>query len=140
MILLNDYDDFSDIMTVPLDFFWIWVEVYDLPRHSPHMPHFGWDYMMLNHGRVPCPNAQHAIEGTKALIGPVVALAAPPMVFRANSQAALVVSTMPTLLREKKPVQITDVAKVTGIIRNRKEDETESGKRLKHSLAMCHWT
>ncbi|KAL6191691.1 hypothetical protein ACLB2K_038081 [Fragaria x ananassa] len=31
MILLNDYDDFTDIMAVPLDFFCIWVEVYDLP-------------------------------------------------------------------------------------------------------------
>ncbi|KAL6225722.1 hypothetical protein ACLB2K_004571 [Fragaria x ananassa] len=31
MILLNDYNRFSDIMAVPLDFFWIWVEVCDLP-------------------------------------------------------------------------------------------------------------
>lgn len=31
MILLNDYDSFSEIMAVPLDFFWIWVEVRDLP-------------------------------------------------------------------------------------------------------------
>ncbi|KAL6179930.1 hypothetical protein ACLB2K_046601 [Fragaria x ananassa] len=30
MILLNDYD-VSNIMVVPLDFVWIWVEIQDLP-------------------------------------------------------------------------------------------------------------
>ncbi|KAL6222338.1 hypothetical protein ACLB2K_005730 [Fragaria x ananassa] len=31
MILLNDYDGFSDVMVVPLDFVWIWVDIHDLP-------------------------------------------------------------------------------------------------------------
>ena len=31
MILINDYDGFSDIMAVPLDFVWIWVEIFHLP-------------------------------------------------------------------------------------------------------------
>ena len=31
MILLNDYDRFSDIMAVPLTFVWIWVEIKGLP-------------------------------------------------------------------------------------------------------------
>ncbi|KAL6218294.1 hypothetical protein ACLB2K_011509 [Fragaria x ananassa] len=31
MILINDYDGFSDIMVVPLDFVWIWVEIEGLP-------------------------------------------------------------------------------------------------------------
>ncbi|KAL6183241.1 hypothetical protein ACLB2K_044652 [Fragaria x ananassa] len=30
MILLNDYNGFSDIMAMPLDFFWIWVEISNL--------------------------------------------------------------------------------------------------------------
>ena len=30
MILLNDYNGFSDIMATPLDFFWIWVEISNL--------------------------------------------------------------------------------------------------------------
>lgn len=31
MILINDYDGFSDIMVVPLDFVWIGVEIEGLP-------------------------------------------------------------------------------------------------------------
>ncbi|KAL6218681.1 hypothetical protein ACLB2K_011891 [Fragaria x ananassa] len=31
MIILNDYDGFSDIMYVPLDFVWIWVGIKGLP-------------------------------------------------------------------------------------------------------------
>ncbi|KAL6198604.1 hypothetical protein ACLB2K_028393 [Fragaria x ananassa] len=31
MILLNDYDGFSDLMVVPLDFVWIWVDIHELP-------------------------------------------------------------------------------------------------------------
>lgn len=29
MLLLNDYDDFSDLMAVPLNFIWILVEIQD---------------------------------------------------------------------------------------------------------------
>ncbi|KAL6224546.1 hypothetical protein ACLB2K_003401 [Fragaria x ananassa] len=144
MILLNDYDDFSDIVVVPLDFFWIWVEVCDSPatltteatlrRHSPLRP--------LSGCGLPCPNAQEAEEGTGALLGPVAAPAALPIVFRANTHAALVVPNFPTLFREKRLVQIREVAlypspaKVTGVIREREEEEAKNGKRLKLSLAM----
>ncbi|KAL6217689.1 hypothetical protein ACLB2K_010906 [Fragaria x ananassa] len=31
MILINDYDRFSNIMAVPLDFVWIWMEIEGLP-------------------------------------------------------------------------------------------------------------
>nr|XP_011470510.1 PREDICTED: uncharacterized protein At4g02000-like [Fragaria vesca subsp. vesca] len=31
MIILNDYDGFSDIMAVPLDFVWLWVRIEGLP-------------------------------------------------------------------------------------------------------------
>lgn len=31
MIFLNDYDGFTDIMILPLEFFWIWVDIQDLP-------------------------------------------------------------------------------------------------------------
>ncbi|KAL6227084.1 hypothetical protein ACLB2K_001043 [Fragaria x ananassa] len=83
-----------------------------------------------------------AEEGTGALLGPVAAPAALPMVFRANTHAALVVPNLPTLFREKRLVQIREVAlypspaKVTGVIREREEEEAKSGKRLKLSLAM----
>ncbi|KAL6219110.1 hypothetical protein ACLB2K_012316 [Fragaria x ananassa] len=94
------------------------------------------DCLILNHGGFPCPNAQETEEGTGALVGLVVAPAAPPIVFRANSQVSLVVPSMPALFREKRPVQIRDVAmfpsptKVTGIVCNWEEDEIEGGKRL----------
>ncbi|KAL6219559.1 hypothetical protein ACLB2K_007318 [Fragaria x ananassa] len=140
MVLLNDYDGFSDIMVVPLDFFWIWVEVCDLPvtlttettlwlvgdtirpilnvdqvrlrrgstrvrvtlpLNSPmrmdrrlrvSLEDVIWvqykyeslvglcrDCMMLNHGGLPCPNAQEAEEGTGVPIGaaPATNIASP---------------------------------------------------------------
>ncbi|KAL6182210.1 hypothetical protein ACLB2K_043633 [Fragaria x ananassa] len=64
------------------------------------------------------------------------------MVFRANTHAALVVLNLSALFREKRPVQIREVAmfpssvKVTGVILDREEEEVESEKRLKNSLAM----
>ncbi|KAL6190958.1 hypothetical protein ACLB2K_037352 [Fragaria x ananassa] len=131
MILLNDYDGFSDIMGLQLDFFWIWVEICDLPatltteatlrlvgetiRPVVNVDQAGLrrgsirvrvtlplnsqvrkdkrlhvspkdvirvqyryerlvvlckDCMMLNHGGIPCPNAQDAEEGTGAPLGP----------------------------------------------------------------------
>ncbi|KAL6188567.1 hypothetical protein ACLB2K_039959 [Fragaria x ananassa] len=97
---------------------------------------------MLNHGGIPCPNAQDAEEGIGAPLGPATAPAGPPMVFRAKTQASLVVPNFPALFREKRPVQIREVApfpspaNITGVIHIREEDETEGGKRLKHSLAM----
>lgn len=38
MILINDYDEFSDIMVVPLDFVWIWVEIEGLIGALTTMP------------------------------------------------------------------------------------------------------
>ncbi|KAL6185384.1 hypothetical protein ACLB2K_041518 [Fragaria x ananassa] len=200
MILLNDYDSFSDIMVVPLDFFWIWVEVCDLPvalttnatlrlvgetirpilnvdqaglrrgstrvcvtlpLNSPvrmdRRPCMSPNYVIkvqymyerlvglckvLNHGGLSSPNAQDIEEGTGAPIGPVAAPTFPSMVFRAKSQIALVVPILPALYRVKRTVQIKEVAslpssvKVTGVIRNQEEDETEGEKRMKHTLAM----
>lgn len=94
---------------------------------------------MLNHGGMTCPRAQEAAEETKALNGPV---AAPPIVFRANTSPALVVPNLHVLFKEKRSVHIREVppfpslAKVTGVRRSREEDEANGGKRLKHSLAM----
>ncbi|KAL6127181.1 hypothetical protein ACLB2K_075223 [Fragaria x ananassa] len=193
-ILLNDYDGFSDIMVVLHDFFWIWVEICDLPttfttevtlrlvvetirlvlnvdqaglrrgstrvrvtlplnslvrkdrrlRVSPEdvirvqyryerFVGLCRDCMMLNHGGIPCPNAQDAEEGTGALLGPAAAPEAPPIVFRANTQAALVVPNFSALFRKNRSVQIREVAPFPSPA---KEDEIESRKRLKHSLAM----
>ena len=69
------------------------------------------------------PNAQDVEEGTGDPLGPNATPEAPPMVFRANTQAALVVLNFPALFRKKRPVQIKEVApfpspaKVTSVIR-----------------------
>ncbi|KAL6127653.1 hypothetical protein ACLB2K_071016 [Fragaria x ananassa] len=184
LINFNNQHGFYDIMAVPLDFFWIWVEICDLPatltteatlrlvgetirlvlnvdqaglrrgstrvrvtlplnslvrkdrrlRVSPEdmirvqyryerLVGLCRDCMMLNHGGIPCPNAQDAKEGTRDPLGPAAASAAPPIVFRANTQAALVVLNFLALFRKKRPVQIKEVAsfpslaKVTSVIR-----------------------
>lgn len=52
------------------------------------------------------------------------------------------VPNLPALFKEKRSVQIKEVspfpssAKVTGVGRSCGEDETDGGKRLRHSLAM----
>ncbi|KAL6175631.1 hypothetical protein ACLB2K_052270 [Fragaria x ananassa] len=128
MILLNDYNGFSDIMTMPLDFFWIWVEISDLSatlvtevtvtlvgetirsvlqvdraglRNGLRLVGLCMDYMILNHGRLACPRALEMTTEPKEQTGGVVTDMAPPMVFRACSQPILVVPNLLALFKEK---------------------------------------
>ncbi|KAL6200336.1 hypothetical protein ACLB2K_030118 [Fragaria x ananassa] len=114
MILLNDYDSFSDIMAA------------GLRRGSTRV-------------RVTLPLNSSVRKDRRLRVSPENVIRVQD---RANTQAVLVVPNFLALFREKRPVQLREVplfpppAKVTSVIHIREEDETEGGKRMKHSLAM----
>ncbi|KAL6218286.1 hypothetical protein ACLB2K_011501 [Fragaria x ananassa] len=148
MILLNDYDGFSDIMAVPLDFVWIWVEIQGIRFSLVNIVQITFKYehlvgrcrvcMMINYCGLCCPRELEEFEAASKPTAP------PAMEFHASATtflASLSISSV-TLPKEKRTVNIREVpefpspTKITGVRRSREEEEREDDKRLRHALAL----
>ncbi|KAL6180977.1 hypothetical protein ACLB2K_047635 [Fragaria x ananassa] len=141
----------GDIMVVPLHFFWIWVEVCDLSATlttDATIQLIGKTIgLVLNIDQSGLMKGSTRVSVTLPLnnlvrIDRCLHVSPEDVINVQYMYESLMVPNLPTLFKEKRLVQIREVSpfpssiKVTGVRRSCEEDETDGGKRLRHSLAM----